>query len=45
MLGGRAREALAEGKPVPDDILVDLIVERLKTIEGRGYVLDGCDVC
>lgn len=43
VLGGRAREAMAEGKAVPDDILVDIIIEEVKKLgeDSKGYVLDG----
>ena len=41
VLGGRAREAMKEGQPVSDEILVDLIIEQTKELGGRGYVLDG----
>ena len=41
ILGGRAREAMAEGNAVPDEILVDLVIAKIRTLKGRGYVLDG----
>ena len=41
VLGGRAREALSSGQAVPDGLLVDVIIEHLKTVDGKGAVLDG----
>jgi len=41
VLGGRARAAMAEGKEVPNDLLVDFIIEKVRGLEGAGYVLDG----
>ena len=32
---------MAEGKEVPDDLLVDFIIEKVRSLEGSGYVLDG----
>ena len=41
VLGGRARAIMAEGKEVPDDLLVDFIIEKVRGLEGSGYLLDG----
>ncbi|MCD6168958.1 MAG: adenylate kinase [Candidatus Latescibacteria bacterium] len=41
-LGIKANSYIAEGKLVPDDLILDLIQHRLKSEDGRrGFVLDG----
>jgi adenylate kinase len=40
-LGLRANEFMKSGKLVPDDLVVDIVAERLKKEGKRGFVLDG----
>src|SRR5215472_2589272 len=41
-LGKKAGPLMAAGKLVPDDVVVDLAIERLRQPDcGRGFVLDG----
>lgn len=40
-LGAKAKEFLEKGELVPDNIVVETVVERIKLIAGSGFVLDG----
>jgi len=40
-LGIKAKEFLKKGELVPDDIVVEMVVEKIRGIANRGFVLDG----
>lgn len=40
-LGVKAEKFLKRGELVPDDIVVEIVIEKIKDITNRGFVLDG----
>lgn len=41
MVGREARRYLKEGKLVPDEVMVQLILDEIELVEGQGWLLDG----
>ncbi len=40
-LGKKAKQYMDEGKLVPDDLIISIIKEKLKELEGKDIILDG----
>lgn len=41
VLGGRAKEYMAKGLLVPDEITIEMVLDKIKTLGSTGFLLDG----